>query len=332
MIAWVAARNGRRRTTAQTLVYRFPADTTIFGPAQIEARIDQDPVISAQISLWNQSGSKVIRGNLIVVPLDDALIYLQPVYLQSTGSAFPEFKRIVVASPRQVVWADTLGDALQLLLAAEAGASPGPTPDPSPGPSPGAVRDARTADPGRRAGSAGDADARGTAGLPTDVPGLIDYANTHFELAQTGAPRRRLRPLRRRDRAGPGRAPAAPGPRPGSRAAERGASAQPRAVSRGSGADRRAARRRSPTPATWPLALAAFLVRGGVVLVAVPIVVLPTPVGHRQRPGAKPHVRRVRVDLGRAHRRGRCDRCRASSAGSASAAGWPRFSRPRPPG
>ena len=105
MIAWVAARMDAPNY-GQVQVYRFPADTTIFGPAQIEARIDQDPVISAQVSLWNQSGSNVIRGSLIVVPLDDTLIYLQPVYLQSTGSAFPEFTRIVVASPRQVVWAE----------------------------------------------------------------------------------------------------------------------------------------------------------------------------------------------------------------------------------
>jgi uncharacterized protein len=155
-------------------VYRFPADTTIFGPAQIEARIDQDPSISAQISLWNQSGSNVIRGNLIVVPLDDALIYLQPVYLQSTGSAFPEFRRIVVASPRQVVWADSLSEALRLLLAAEAGnlpppPSPTPGPGPTPGPSPGP-----SATPGPTPGTT----------LPTDVPGLIEFANAHFELAQ----------------------------------------------------------------------------------------------------------------------------------------------------
>ncbi len=172
MIAWVAARMDAPNY-GQVQVYRFPADTTVFGPAQIEARIDQDPLISAQVSLWNQSGSKVIRGNLIVVPLDDSLIYLQPVYLQSTGSAFPEFKRIVVASPRQVVWADTLAEALRLLLVAESGSAPGPSPGPSPNPSP-----APTPGPG---GSP-----RPTPGvdLPADVPGLIAYANTHFELAQ----------------------------------------------------------------------------------------------------------------------------------------------------
>ena len=98
MIAWVAARNdpgglrhGRRCSGSR-------AETSVFGPAQIEAQIDIDPEISAQITLWNQSGSTVIRGNLIVVPVGDSLIYLQPVYLQSTSSKFPAFERIVVAS------------------------------------------------------------------------------------------------------------------------------------------------------------------------------------------------------------------------------------------
>ena len=177
MIAWVAARNDGANY-GSTLVYRFPADTTIFGPVQIEARIDQDPVISAQVSLWNQSGSKVIHGNLIVLPLDDALIYLQPIYLQSTGSAFPAFTRIVVASPRQVVWSDTLGGALQLLLAAEAG-SPTPTPNPTPGPSPGPG-----ASPTPTPGPGSSPTATPPSGLPSDVPGLIAYANDHFELAQ----------------------------------------------------------------------------------------------------------------------------------------------------
>jgi uncharacterized membrane protein (UPF0182 family) len=179
MIAWVAARMDGTNY-GQVQVYRFPADTTIFGPAQIEARIDQDPVISAQVSLWNQSGSKVIRGSLIVVPLDDSLIYLQPVYLQSTGSAFPEFKRIVVASPRQVVWSDSLGGALKLLLAAEAGNAPNPSPGPTPTPTP---TPSTTPGPGSSPTTAPTAPPN--AQLPTDVPGLIDYANLHFSLAQT---------------------------------------------------------------------------------------------------------------------------------------------------
>jgi uncharacterized protein len=166
MIAWIAARNDPANYGG-IRVYRFPTDTSVFGPTQIEARIDQDPTISAQVTLWNQSGSTVVRGNLIVVPVGDSIIYLQPVYLQSTSSRFPEFQRIVVASPTTVVWGRTLGEALDLLLGARPG--PGPSPTPGPGPTPGP-----SATPGPTVGP----------GLPTDVAGLIVYANAHFEAAQ----------------------------------------------------------------------------------------------------------------------------------------------------
>ena len=172
MIAWVAARMDAPNY-GTTRVYRFPADTTIFGPAQIEARIVQDPQISQQFTLWSQGGSTVIQGNLIVVPVGDSLIYLQPVYLQSQQSAFPEFQRIIVASPRQVVWAPTLGEALGLLLEAEGTVEPTPPPGSSPGPGP-----SPTPTP-RPSGTPGPAEP-----LPADVPGLIAYANLHFELAQ----------------------------------------------------------------------------------------------------------------------------------------------------
>ncbi len=168
MIAWIAARNDDPNY-GDVRVYRFPADTTVFGPAQIEARIDQDPVISAQVTLWDQSGSSVIRGNLIVIPVGNTLLYLQPVYLQSTSAAFPEFQRIVLASPRQVVWGESLGEALELLLKAE-GSTPTPTPTPGPGPTP-TPGPAPTPTP-----TPGD--------LPADVPGLIAYANLHFEFSQ----------------------------------------------------------------------------------------------------------------------------------------------------
>ncbi len=166
MIAWVAARNDPT-DYGGVRVYRFRTDTSVFGPAQIEARIDQDPVISAQITLWNQSGSKVVRGNLIVVPVGDTLIYLQPVYLQSTSSSFPEFQRIVVASPTSVVWGETLADALDQLLRNGPTPTPTPTPTVGPGATPGSTP-APTAEPG----------------VPADVAGLITYANTHFDLAQ----------------------------------------------------------------------------------------------------------------------------------------------------
>jgi uncharacterized protein len=167
MIAWVAARNDAPNY-GTVRVFRFPTNTTVLGPAQIEARIDQDPTISAQITLWNASGSKVIRGNLIVIPVGDALIYLQPVYLQSTSSKFPEFQRIVVASPTTVVWGRTLAESLQLLLAG--GGQPGPTPTPESTPGPGASPTLGPTTVG--------------PGLPSDTPGLIAYANEHFQLAQ----------------------------------------------------------------------------------------------------------------------------------------------------
>jgi uncharacterized membrane protein (UPF0182 family) len=132
MIAWVAARNDAPNR-GETDVFRFPSESNIFGPAQVEAQIDADPVISSQITLWNQSGSQVVRGNLIVVPVGDSLIYLQPVYLQSQSSKFPAFQRIVVASPTNITWGSSLQEALTLLLAKQAG-NVGPGPSPPPGP------------------------------------------------------------------------------------------------------------------------------------------------------------------------------------------------------
>ena len=171
MISWVAARMDPG-VYGTTRVYRFPADTTVFGPAQIESRIDADGAISEQLTLWSQAGSTVVRGNLIVIPVGDSIVYLQPFYLQSTGQALPEFQRIVVASPREVVWSRTLGDGLRLLLAAEAG-QPSPGPGESPGPEP---TPSPTAEPG---GSPGPGPA-----LPGTVDELIDFANLHYELAQ----------------------------------------------------------------------------------------------------------------------------------------------------
>jgi hypothetical protein len=168
MISWVAARMDAPNY-GDVQVYRFPQDTSVLGPTQIEAKIDADPVISSQTTLWDQSGSQVIRGNLIVVPIQDALIYLQPVYLQSANSKFPEFQRIIVATSSRIVWGKTLAEALDLLLAGT-----GPTPTPTPGPTPtpsGNPTPAPTTGPGPTA--------------PTgDVAALVAYANEHFEKAQ----------------------------------------------------------------------------------------------------------------------------------------------------
>jgi hypothetical protein len=175
MISWIAARMDEQNYGV-VRVYRFPQSTSVLGPTQIEAKIDADPLIAAQTTLWDQAGSKVIRGNLIVVPIQDSLIYLQPVYLQSANSAFPEFQRIILATPRRIVWGRTLTEALGLLLAETPGTTPSPGPGTSPGPS-------SSPAPGA---SPGPTPTAGPGASPPagDVAALIAYANDHFERAQ----------------------------------------------------------------------------------------------------------------------------------------------------
>jgi len=85
MIAWIAARNDPPNY-GQLVVHELPKQELVFGPIQVEARIDQDPEISAQMSLWNQRGSKVIRGNLLVIPMNTSFLYVEPIYLLSEAS------------------------------------------------------------------------------------------------------------------------------------------------------------------------------------------------------------------------------------------------------
>lgn len=115
MIAWLAARSDGDKY-GQFIVYKFPKQELIYGPLQIEARIDQDASISSQLSLWNQRGSQVIRGNLLVIPVADSLLYVEPLYLQAEAGRLPEFKRAIVASGDKVVMEETLEAALAKLV------------------------------------------------------------------------------------------------------------------------------------------------------------------------------------------------------------------------
>ncbi|MDQ7820001.1 MAG: UPF0182 family protein [Armatimonadota bacterium] len=128
MIAWMAARNDPPHY-GQLVVYRFPKDRLAFGPMQVESRINQDPVISQQLTLWNQEGSRVIRGNLLVIPLENALLYVEPLFLQATRSQLPELKRVIVASGPRIVMEDSLEAAVTRLLAGR----PSPAAAPAPG-------------------------------------------------------------------------------------------------------------------------------------------------------------------------------------------------------
>ncbi len=116
LAAWMVARNdgddyGKLR------VYRFPRQSLVFGPRQVENRINQDTDIAREVSLWDQRGSQVIRGDLLVIPIEDALLYVQPLYLQAEGGRIPELKRVLVAYENQVVMRETLELALQALFA-----------------------------------------------------------------------------------------------------------------------------------------------------------------------------------------------------------------------
>ena len=115
MIAWIAARNDRPNY-GQLVAYELPKQELVFGPAQVEARIDQDPEISAQMSLWNQRGSRVIRGNLIVIPMGNSFLYVEPLYLLAETSELPELKRVIVASGDRIAMRETLSDALLALV------------------------------------------------------------------------------------------------------------------------------------------------------------------------------------------------------------------------
>lgn len=115
MIAWLAVRNDPD-VYGQKLVYEFGKDSLVYGPKQIEARIDQDPEISEQLTLWNQQGSSVIRGNLLVIPIGDSLLYVEPLYLQAANGNIPELRRVILATADDVVMAENLGLALAELF------------------------------------------------------------------------------------------------------------------------------------------------------------------------------------------------------------------------
>lgn len=115
MIGWMAARSDEPNY-GKLLVYEFPKQELVYGPMQIEARIDQDTYISQQINLWSQRGTSVIRGNLLVIPVKDALLYVEPLYLQAQQSRMPELRRVIVAHGNKIVMEPTLELALQRIF------------------------------------------------------------------------------------------------------------------------------------------------------------------------------------------------------------------------
>jgi uncharacterized membrane protein (UPF0182 family) len=120
LAAWMVARSDGANY-GKLLVYRFPKQSLVFGPRQIMNRINQDTEIARQITLWDQRGSEVIRGELLVIPIEQSLLYVQPIFLRAEGGQIPELKRVVVAHQNQVVMAETLEQGLGILFGSGAG-------------------------------------------------------------------------------------------------------------------------------------------------------------------------------------------------------------------
>ena len=120
MVAWLAARSDPEGY-GSLFAFKYPKDKLIFGPMQIEARADQDTTISQQFTLWGQGGSRVIRGNLLVVPIGQSNLYVEPIYLQSEQGQLPELKRVIIANGSNVVMAESVLQGLQELFGAGAG-------------------------------------------------------------------------------------------------------------------------------------------------------------------------------------------------------------------
>ncbi|MFC1753692.1 UPF0182 family protein [Thermoproteota archaeon] len=115
MIAWMGAKCDVDEY-GKLVVYKFSKERTIYGPMQIESRIDQDTDISQKLTLWGQVGSKVIRGNLLVIPIEESLIYVEPIYLQATQSQLPELKRVIFAYQDTIVMAENLYAAINMVF------------------------------------------------------------------------------------------------------------------------------------------------------------------------------------------------------------------------
>jgi len=114
IISWMAARCDERY--GELLLYEFPKGTLVYGPMQIEARIDQDPEISQIFTLWSQAGSRIIRGNLLVIPIDNSIIYVEPVYLRAENAQIPELRGVVVSYENRLVMKPDLQSSITYIF------------------------------------------------------------------------------------------------------------------------------------------------------------------------------------------------------------------------
>ena len=186
MISWVAAHNDPG-SYGQVSVVDFPVGSNVFGPEQMESKIASNTEISQQITLWAQGGSQVILGNLLVIPLQDSLLYVEPVYLVSTNNAIPAFVKVVVGTPSQVVWGDTLQDALNQIYAGQGAIGSGTTPTPGATATPGSSSSSppSSQSPGATPTAAGSPGAVPSLSLTGTPQQLLSEASAYYQAAQT---------------------------------------------------------------------------------------------------------------------------------------------------
>ncbi len=167
MVAFLVARNDGDKY-GEMIVYKLPKNKLVYGPFQIETRISQDTEIARQLSLWDQRGSEVIRGNLLTIPIEDSLLYVEPMFMKASGgNSLPEMRRVIVAYKDTIVMEETLAEALEAIFG----------------------------DIGREAPSIGEhetsEDEQGARepqkGMDENLEDLVRYANELFEKAQTAS-------------------------------------------------------------------------------------------------------------------------------------------------
>ena len=169
MIAWMAGRSDGDNY-GELVVFLFPKDRVVFGPMQIETRIDQNTLISQQLALWDQRGSRVVRGNLLVLPVNDSILYVEPVFLEAEQSQLPELARVIVGFGERVVMEPTLEEALVAIFGAH---------DPSGLEAPGELHGPEGIDEEEP-----DETAAPEPAPPADIPGLARRAQQLFQKAQ----------------------------------------------------------------------------------------------------------------------------------------------------
>jgi uncharacterized membrane protein (UPF0182 family) len=123
LIGWIAGMCDPENY-GRFLAYKFPKEKRVLGPQQVETKIDQDPFLSGQLTLWDQRGSNVIRGNVLAIPIEESLLYVEPIYLQAETAAYPELRLVALMHQDNLSYAETFEEALQGLLEEGRGAHP----------------------------------------------------------------------------------------------------------------------------------------------------------------------------------------------------------------